>query len=739
MKKLLLAFFLFIGLNMYSQTDGMIYQAVILNPNLQLPGVNDTQNVYPYKELNIKFTILNHAGAIEYQEIQSTTTDKYGMINVIIGSGEPVVGHYTQIKWYGKPKNLKVEINLDGNYKELSTQAILFTPVAYHRDILATGFMTIDGVTNLNDDLTVNNAAPTLLTGTLDVLGHTTFAGALTVGGVTDLNAALNVNNGAPTHLSGNLVVDGTTNLNSSLSVNNAAPTLLTGTLNVTGITNINNNFTVTNASPTNLSGLLNVTGVTTLNNNFTVANGSPSHLSGNLVVDGTTNLNSSLTVNNGSPTSLSGTLNVTGASTFQGPMQTHGQVTIDAALPQGESNYDYYPLRVQGSAQGIAVKLTAGTPTNSNNFITFFDANGSAVGRIEGETTSEVVNDPEFIVQNAIYIAEEIKAGVNQGTSFIPVVVGGVGVSSGPCGACIAAAAADLVLATANLVSYNVFALDNLGVTYQSGSADYAEWLERNNPSERVMPGDIVGVYAGKISKNTKNAQQFLVISTKPAMLGNMPEKEKQDLYSKVAFMGQIPVKVKGVVLAGDYILPSGNNDGIGIAVSQNEITAKQYKEIIGVAWSSVLMNSDTYSMVNMAIGLNSNDVAQLAEKQESRIAELEQKNKSFEDRLLALERGEKLVSKPEAVEKKDNIASKGISKDQQILASMPAELSDEAMKDAFAYLTNMYKEKGIDVSKNPGLNRLFNDVAFKNEVIRKAKETYRLSYDEIRGRVGR
>jgi len=863
-----------IGLNVYGQTDGMSYQAVILNPNLEIPGVNDTQNIYPNKPLKVKFTITKEDDSIEYQEIQSTTTDAYGMINLIIGNGTPTVGVYKEILWYGTPKDLRVDIDIDGSFKELSTQAILFTPVAFHRDIIGTGFLTIDGVTNLNDSLTVNNAAPTLLTGTLEVLGETTFQGNLTVNGITNLNNTLNVNLGAetnlsgplnvdgattlnnsltvtnasPTSLSGNLVVDGTTNLNNSLSVNNSTPTILTGTLNVNGATTLNNNFTVTSGSPSNLTGILNVDGattinnnltvtgasptyltgdltvdgntnlnssltvnngaptilsgtmtvagatnlesnlnvagatnlastlnvdgVTTINNNFSVTNGSTTNLSGNLVVDGTTSLNSSLTINNGAPTILSGSLNVTGPTninndlivsnnvtinggltvpnsnptvlngsttinnnlTVNSALAANGQVTITAALPLDGENYNNYPLRVQGSGQGIAVRLEDSSPNNANNFITFFDSNNNAVGRIEGESeTSEVLLDPDYILENVNLTVTLGTATANVATSFVPITVGGLGVSAGPCTPCIIGNALNLALAIANLAAFNAAAFINLGVTYQSGSADYAEWLERSNPNEILVPGDIVGVTAGKISKNTVGAHKLLAISTKPAVLGNMPAVGQEFLNNKVAFMGQIPVKVKGRVLPGDYILPSGNNDGIGIGVSPNEITAKQYKDIVGVAWSSSYIDNPSYTMINMAIGLNSNDVAALTEQNERRILELEKKNKTFEERLLALEKGEKYVQKSETIEEIDNINSKPsskLSKDEIILSSMPSELSDEIYEEALVYLETTFKSQNFDFNKHIGLKNLLYDPVTRNETKEKVKKAYRENY---------
>ena len=496
--------------------------------------------------------------------------------------------------------------------------------------------------------------------------------------GATNLNNTLSVNNGSLSTLTGNLIVDGTTNLNSSLAVNNNSPTSLTGSLSVNGITNLNNSFNV----------------------------------------------------NNGSPSVLSGTLVVANQTNLQDDVQVDGQVTITANLAGGQANYAAYPLRVEGSAQGIAIKLAAGTPSNNNNFITFFNSSNSAIGRIEGETAAEALLTPENIFENAMLVAEEIKAGVNVGTSFIPVVVAGLGASAGPCGACIAAAAADLVLTTANLVAFNAFMIANLGVTYQSGSADYAEWLERRNPNEKIVAGEIVGVKAGKISKYTKDASQFMVISTKPAILGNMPKEGEVYLHNKVAFMGQIPVRVKGMVFSGDYILPSGNDDGFGRAVSPDKITAKEYKYIVGIAWSDALAEGTDISFVNMAIGLNPNSVAQFIEKQEERIIQLEIKFNSLENRLLSLEGEETKSPLNNSIQKKETI-KKVLPKLAE--TNMPSELSDEVMEEAIIHLSNSYKELGIDVTNHPGLNKLFNDSEYQAKVIQETQEKYKKIYKAI------
>ena len=72
---------------------------------------------------------------------------------------------------------------------------------------------------------------------------------------------------------------------------------------------------------------------------------------------------------------------------------------------------------------------------------------------------------------------------------------------------------------------------------------------------------------------------------------------------------MGQVPVKVRGKVAVGDYIIASNLNDGFGIAVSSKDITLNQFERIVGVAWSESA-NEFGFSMINVAVGINANDV---------------------------------------------------------------------------------------------------------------------------------
>lgn len=160
-------------------------------------------------------------------------------------------------------------------------------------------------------------------------------------------------------------------------------------------------------------------------------------------------------------------------------------------------------------------------------------------------------------------------------------------------------------------------------GVTYESGSGDYAEWLERVNPDEEMTVGDVVAVHGGRISKNTEAADQVLVISFKPIVLGNMPDSGREQLFEKVAFMGQVPVKVRGPVRKGDYLVPSGDHDGFARAVAAEKLTADLLRQVIGVAWAE--SEGQHVSYVKAAVGLRPAELARVLRAQETRMSALE------------------------------------------------------------------------------------------------------------------
>ena len=84
-RSVLLAVFIFTMIALSGQTQGISYQAVIIDSTgQQIPGHNISGVILPNHDILIRFTILDTVGSIDYQETQPATTDAYGMINLMI-------------------------------------------------------------------------------------------------------------------------------------------------------------------------------------------------------------------------------------------------------------------------------------------------------------------------------------------------------------------------------------------------------------------------------------------------------------------------------------------------------------------------------------------------------------------------------------------------------------------------------------------------------------------------------
>jgi len=159
-------------------------------------------------------------------------------------------------------------------------------------------------------------------------------------------------------------------------------------------------------------------------------------------------------------------------------------------------------------------------------------------------------------------------------------------------------------------------------GVTYGSKGADYAEWLPKLNPADQFQFGQIVGVHGGKVSLKTEGAEQIMAISRAPVVIGNVPSQEDEHNNVTVGFMGQLPVVVHGHVRAGDYIIPSGKEDGTAIAISPENFRLEHLGCTLGRAWSD--STNDVFSLVNVAIGLNGHEPNIILQKHQLRIESL-------------------------------------------------------------------------------------------------------------------
>jgi hypothetical protein len=183
--------------------------------------------------------------------------------------------------------------------------------------------------------------------------------------------------------------------------------------------------------------------------------------------------------------------------------------------------------------------------------------------------------------------------------------------------------------IATLNAIDdYN-----SIGVEYTSGNGDYAEWLERTNPAEIINAGDVVGVRAGKISKDLTGAEQVMAVSGKPIMLGNVPPAGREHLGNKIAFMGQIPVKAMGPVNSGDYLVADPVVLGYAVAVAPANMTPDQLKRAVGRAWETKL--TDGPKLVNTIIGIHNGDYVNILKQLQQKIQQTEARMDAIEARL--------------------------------------------------------------------------------------------------------
>lgn len=139
-------------------------------------------------------------------------------------------------------------------------------------------------------------------------------------------------------------------------------------------------------------------------------------------------------------------------------------------------------------------------------------------------------------------------------------------------------------------------------GITFKTSGADFAESLHQLSSDEVISSGDVVGVREGQITLNTDNADRIMVITDRPAIIGNH-KVEFDDLFThNVSFLGQVPVRVIGPVTSGDWIIPSAENNGTAKAIAQSNLDFNDV--IIGQAWETNQSNQE--KLVNIIVGVD-------------------------------------------------------------------------------------------------------------------------------------
>lgn len=380
------------------------------------------------------------------------------------------------------------------------------------------------------------------------------------------------------------------------------------------------------------------------------------------------------------------------------------GQMRVKSGVSGAEDNKDNYPVLIQGSNQGIYIKVT-GSRDGSNNFMTFADdVNTQWWGAVEGQTVPELEDTWEYKLQTALFVLQGVSL-LAQAAEQIAMAAGGAasgfgaGAAIGSVGLSVAFIAKGAALLAQSIV-YNTKIREEIGVTYSTGAADYAEWLERMEEEPKMRFGQIVGVKGGKISLNTSEADHFRVVSSKPGIVGNMPKAELKSKFEKVAFMGQVKVKIAGSVAIGDYIIPSGNNDGYGVAIHPKLMKIGDYRRIVGVAWEAA--EDAPINYVNVAIGIGSNELSGQVELLEKKVSNIRGYLKG-QNPLVA---GDPAFATSAALQNFQTTLQKQLS-DEEFDAMM--EQNEPMIKEMYARVKINLQEQGLDINAYPKLIEFF------------------------------
>ena len=143
MKRILTLVFTSICILSYAQ-DGINYQGAATDSN---------GDALVNQSISLKTSILSGTatGTIVFSETHSTTTDQFGLFNVVIGQGNSISGVFDDIDWGAQNHFLQVELDENGgsNYTMIATTQMMSVPYALYAK----------NAGNANSNLTVNTVS----------------------------------------------------------------------------------------------------------------------------------------------------------------------------------------------------------------------------------------------------------------------------------------------------------------------------------------------------------------------------------------------------------------------------------------------------------------------------------------------------------------------------------------------------------------------------------------------------
>jgi acetyltransferase-like isoleucine patch superfamily enzyme len=726
MRKIIL-FIVFIALSTsfaFSQSvpQGMRYQAVARDESGKT-----IDNEMVLLQISLR---AGEKGDILFTERHEVTTNQLGLFSITIGEGKAIKGEFASIPWSLANIWLDIDMNEAGgkNYTNINSSQLLTVPYAFHAGTAGNYAGMVDPTQKNGLQFYWSTTGNLMTTPGTHYIGTRDYKDlifktndlrrmAITKDGDIDidgnLDVGINLNVGNNVFIGNDLRVERDGSFGRDLLVERNGQfegnLEVDGTLGVDGITTLRNTTESTNKD----NGALIIEGGVGIEKNTNI--GGNLGVSMNSVVGANSTVGMNLSV--GGNTTVTGntttsTLNVNSSANIRTKLVVDG----NNAISGGDGSSAPYPLVVQGSNQGVWININ-GSRTSSNNFATFSDGSGIQ-GRIEGQTLAELQSSSEYERETTIFAltiagftANIIALGAEAAAAAATVI--GI-----PEGVAIAAQATAQGIELAGIIverdGYISDVEGNVGVAYESGSGDYAEWLQRGEMEKDMYYGQVVGVKGGIVSLNTDNADHFMVVSKSPIVLGNMPNPGEEAKYEKIAFMGQVPVRVVGIVNIGDYIIPSGNNDGYAIGVSPSAMKIGDYPRVVGVAWQSASDKPGNY--VNVAVGINNNDLARKMLEQQQQISQL---SSQVSDILAFLEgKGSLPNNNISANISEEKIISPAIQ-NQTRLGKIMSDQDFDSTIDAHATRLNAFyselaktmQNQGIDLNTMPELAAFFND----------------------------
>ncbi len=621
-----------------AQSDGISYQAVIIDKSpLEIPGMDVSGNYLAETEVTLRFTIEDAGQNIEYQESQLTTTDPFGLINVIIGQGvigDESPGSFNEISWDGEAKFLIVDLAYGGSeLEELSRQNLLFVPYAYHRNITATGTLTVDMETLLNSDLTVGEDAliegNTVLEGNLTVNGDSVnVSNDLFVQGNSILDENLTVH-GDSVNISNDLFVEGNTSLEGTLDLTmDSDEFVATFTNNSAGEENgdgikiklgkifTKNNDLARNADVVTKLAFCPEVPLAPFVELFSEDPDFDFLLEMQIPTDPQEILDYGLAIAATACILTETIINTTIDLTFNQILPLEfpefcvdvgfddiciGGFELIPAIPDINFPCDFFGPPLELPSLTLDDVWSTNPLTSENVFIEFADSSDYRMGAIKAQSIEEWA----LGYLDAVYLYGLVSTfrGLDKG-KLIPEMK--------------------------KQASEIAKAYLKIGVEYSSGNGDYAEWLIRMDSREAIAAGDIVAVKGGMITKDLREAEQVMAISHAPIVLGNIPNEGEKHLGNNVAFMGQIPVKVMGAVATGDYIVGNKEVPGYGIAINPQDMTIEDLDYAVGRAWEA--SSELGPKMVNTVVGVHNGDYVNILKKYEQKFKDSEKRLQSLE-----------------------------------------------------------------------------------------------------------